>query len=118
MKPFYGIDRTTLKKNTFHEGDCFIAATVSDMTRQSYVRALQSAAKELEATKLNPVLRGLKTVCSWITLIVFLSTIRALRNVTIAEAFENAPFIFRKKSKIIQTFAIFSRCDFFRKKVK
>lgn len=94
MKPFYGIDRTTLKKNTFHEGDCFIAATVSDMTRQSYERALQSAAKELEATKLNPILRGLKTVCSWITLIVFLSTIRALRNVTIAEAFENAPFIF------------------------
>ena len=94
MKPFYGIDRTTLKKNTFHEGDCFIAATVSDMTRQSYERALQSAAKELEATKLNPVLRGLKTVCSWITLFVFLSTIRALRNVTIAEAFENAPFIF------------------------
>ena len=94
MKPFYGIDRTTLKKNTFHEGDCFIAATVSDMTRQSYVRALQNAAKELEATKLNPLLRGLKTVCSWITLIVFLSTIRALRNVTIAEAFENAPGIF------------------------
>lgn len=94
MKPFYGIDRTTLKKNTFHEGDCFIAATVSDMTRQSYVRALQSAAKELEATKLNPILRGLKTVCSWITLIVFIGTIRALRNVTIAEAFENAPGIF------------------------
>ena len=94
MKPLYGIDRTTLKKNTFHEGDCFIAATVSDMTRQSYERALQSAAKELESTKLNPLLRGLKTVCSWITLIVFLSTIRALRNVTIAEAFENAPFIF------------------------
>ena len=94
MKPLYGIDRTTLKKNTFHEGDCFIAATVSDMTRQSYERALQSAAKELEATKLNPLLRGLKTVCSWTTLIVFLSTIRALRNVTIAEAFENAPFIF------------------------
>lgn len=94
MKPFYGIDRTTLKKNTFHEGDCFIAATVSDMTRQSYERALQSAAKELEATKLNPVLRGLKTVCSWITLFGFLSTIRALRNVTMAEAFENAPFIF------------------------
>jgi hypothetical protein len=94
MKPFYGIDRTTLKKNTFHEGDCFIAATVSDMTRQSYERALQSAAKELEATKLNPILRGLKTVCSWITLIVFIGTIRALGNVTIAEAFENAPFIF------------------------
>lgn len=94
MKPFYGIDRTTLKKNTFHEGDCFIAATVSDMTRQSYERALQSAAKELEATKLNPVLRGLKTVCSWITLIVFIGTIRALRNVTMAEAFENAPGIF------------------------
>ena len=94
MKPFYGIDRTTLKKNTFHEGDCFIAATVSDMTRQSYVQALQSAAKELEATKLKPILRGLKTVCSWITLIVFLSTIRALGNVTMAEAFENAPGIF------------------------
>ena len=94
MKPFYGIDRTTLKKNTFHEGDCFIAATVSDMTRQSYERALQSAAKELEATKLNPILRGLKTVCSWITLIAFIGTIRALGNVTIAEAFENAPFIF------------------------
>ena len=94
MKPFYGIDRTTLKKNTVHDGDCFIAATVSDMTRQSYVRALQNAAKELEATKLNPLLRGLKTVCSWITLIVFIGTIRALGNVTIAEAFENAPGIF------------------------
>ena len=94
MKPFYGIDRTVNKKSTYHEGECFIAATVSDMTRQSYVRALQSAAKELEATKLNPILRGLKTVCSWITLIVFIGTIRALRNVTMAEAFENAPGIF------------------------
>lgn len=94
MKPFYGIDRTTLKKSTFHEGDCFIAATVSDMTRQSYERALQSAVKELESTRLNPLLRGLKTACSWITLIVFFGTIRALRNVTMAEAFENAPGIF------------------------
>jgi hypothetical protein len=33
-------------------------------------------------------------VCSWITLIVFIGTIRALGNVTIAEAFENAPGIF------------------------
>ena len=29
MKPFYGIDRTENKKNTFHEGDCFIAASTS-----------------------------------------------------------------------------------------
>ena len=94
MKPFYGIDRTTLKKNTFHEGDCFIAATVSDMTRQSYVRALQNAAKELEATKLNPLLRGIKTACQWIALLIFFGTIRSLRNVTLAEGYENAPGLF------------------------
>ena len=94
MKPFYGIDRTTLKKNTFHEGDCFIAATVSDMTRQSYERALQSAAKELEATKLNPLLRGIKTACQWIALLIFFGTIRSLRNVTLAEGYENAPGLF------------------------
>ena len=94
MKPFYGIDRTTLKKNTFHEGDCFIAATVSDMTRQSYERALQSTAKELEATKLNPLLRGIKTACQWIALLIFFGTIRSLRNVTLAEGYENAPGLF------------------------
>ena len=94
MKPFYGIDRTTLKKNIFHEGDCFIAATVSDMTRQSYERALQSAAKELEATKLNPLLRGIKTACQWIALLIFFGTIRSLRNVTLAEGYENAPGLF------------------------
>ena len=94
MKPFYGIDRTTLKKNIFHEGDCFVAATVSDMTRQSYERAIQTAAKQLESTRLNPALRFLNTACKWTTLMIFIGIIRALGNVTMAEAFENASGLF------------------------
>ena len=94
MKPFYGIDRTTLKKNIFHEGDCFVAATVSDMTRQSYERAIQTAAKQLESTRLNPVLRFLNTACKWTTLMIFIGIVRALGNVTVAEAFENVPGLF------------------------
>lgn len=94
MKPFYGIDRTTLKKNIFHEGDCFVAATVSDMTRQSYERAIQTAAKQLESTRLNPVLRFLNTVCKWTALMIFIGIIRALGDVTMAQAFENVPGLF------------------------
>lgn len=92
MKPFYGIDRTTLKKNTFHEGDCFIAATVSEASRQSYERALTATAEKVEGAQLPGILRGIKTVCGWLAAIIFIGILRA--DVTIAEGYQNAPFLY------------------------
>lgn len=94
MKPFYGIDRTTDKKNTTPEGACFIAATVSDLTRQSYERALSTAAEKLDNAQIPGLLRGAKTLCGWTAALIALGVLRALGNVTIAEAYDNAPFLF------------------------
>ena len=94
MKPFYGIDRTVNKKSPYHEGECFIAATVSDMTRQSYDRALQGATTHVERAKLPWLLRGIKGFTGCTAALIFLGTVRALRNVTLAEAYENAPGLF------------------------
>ena len=94
MKPFYGIDRTTVKKNTFHEGDCFIAATVRQASRESYERTLNAAANSVEQTKLPLVLRGIRTACSWIFALIFIGIIRSLGEVTLAEGYENAPGLY------------------------
>ena len=92
MKPFYGIDRTTLKKSTYHEGECFIAATVSDMTRESYERTLKSAAASMESTKLPGFLRVIRTACSWIFALIFIGILRS--DVPLAEGYRNAPFLY------------------------
>lgn len=94
MRPFYGIDRTTLKKSTCHEGECFITATVSEATRESYERTLKSAAASVESTKLPAFLRGIRTACSWIFALIFIGIIRSLDNVSLAEGYQNAPFLY------------------------
>ena len=92
MKPFYGIDRTALKKSTYHEGDCFIAATVSGLTRDSYQRALQGGAEQLEQTRLPLLLRCAKAVCGWVAALIFLGILKS--DATLTEGYANAPFLF------------------------
>lgn len=91
MKPFYGIDRTVNKNNPHYEGECFIAATVSDLTRQSYERALQGAVTHVEGAKLPLVLRGIKGFCGCVAALIFIGVLRSLGNVSLAEGYANAP---------------------------
>lgn len=94
MKPFYGIDRTADKKSTAHEGACFIAATVSDFTRQSYEQALNNAAEQVVRAQLFQPLRWIKTGCGWIAALIALGIARSLGDVTLFEAYDNAPALF------------------------
>ena len=94
MKPFYGIDRTENKKNTFHEGDCFIAASTSRAVSSAMERAAEGAAVQLRKSKLPAPLGWVRTVCGWAAVLLLFSIVRALRNVTLLEGYENAPAIF------------------------
>ena len=94
MKPFYGIDRTENRKNTFREGDCFIAASTSRAVSSAMERAAEGAAVQLRKSKLPFPLGGIRTVCGWAAALLLFSIIRALRNVTLLEGYENAPFLF------------------------
>ena len=94
MKPFYGIDRTILKKSTFHEGECFIAATVSDLTRQNHERALTHANQLVEQAQLPQGLRLAKTICGWVAAMIAVGVARSLGNVTLSQGYENAPALF------------------------
>lgn len=92
MKPFYGIDRTTDKKNTTPEGACFLAATVSDLTRQSYERALTATAEKVERAQLPGILRGIRTGCGWLAAVIFIGILKS--DATLAEGYQNAPVLY------------------------
>lgn len=94
MKPFYGIDRTENRKNTFREGDCFIAASTSRAVSSAMERAAEGAAVQLRKSKLPFPLGGIRTVCGWAAALLLFSIIRALRSVTLLDGYENAPFLF------------------------
>lgn len=94
MKPFYGIDRTENRKNTFREGDCFIAASTSRAVSSAMERAAEGAAVQLRKSKLPFPLGWIRTVCGWAAALLLFSIIRALRSVTLLEGYENAPFLF------------------------
>lgn len=94
MKPFYGIDRTENRKNTFREGDCFIAASTSRAVSSAMEQAAEGAAVQLRKSKLPFPLGGIRTVCGWAAALLLFSIVRALRSVTLLEGYENAPFLF------------------------
>lgn len=94
MKPFYGIDRTTQKKSTRREGECFIAQSVSGITAGALNQAAKTAEGQQTRAKLPAPLNILRAATGFTTLLLFFSLIRSMRRVTLAEAYENAPFIF------------------------
>lgn len=116
MKPFYGIDRTTLKKSTYHEGECFLAATVSEATRQSYERSLNAAEAMTEQTRLPAPLRWAQGLCGWTAALIALGVARALGNVTFAEAYDNAPGLFWTAGLCAAAWAVLALMALVRKK--
>lgn len=94
MKPFYGIDRTEDKNNTVHEGGCFIAAGISDTTRRSFDEITNTGNQQLEKARLPKVLRWIKTACGLIFAMIFIGIIKALDDITIAQAYSNVPWMF------------------------
>lgn len=108
MKPFYGIDRTENKKNTVHEGGCFIAATVSELTRQSYADTMRAGNGQLEKAKLPKVLRWIQTGAGCIFALIFLGIIKALDDVTLAEGYNNVPGLFWAMGICAAVWAVFA----------
>lgn len=94
MKPFYGIDRTTVKNSTHREGECFIAATVSESLRRSLTQAAEQSEKEENRAKLPAPLRFLQGTCGCIAALLFISILRSLGDITIDRAYANAPVLF------------------------
>lgn len=94
MKPFYGIDRTENKKNTCHEGDCFIAASVSGMAGDALTRAAEQTVAAQKRASLPVPLGIVHKGAGLIAALLFFGIIRGLRNVTLLQAYENAPGLF------------------------
>ncbi len=94
MKLFYGIDRTTDKKSEAHLGDCFRSASVSP-AQQAQLEQAATEVVELEERSGLPGWLGLaRTISGCIALIVFFGILRALPDVGMAQAYENAPGLF------------------------
>lgn len=94
MKPFYGIDRTNDKKNQAHNGECFIAASVSGIQGRVLGQAAEQLVTVVNRTKLPLPLRIVQTVSGFVALMVGIGIIRALPTVDLDQAYENAPGLF------------------------
>lgn len=94
MKPFYGIDRTTVKNNSFHEGGCFIAASVSNVVSGALEKAARESVMADDRAKLPLPLGCLHQGAGVFALLLFGGVIRGVSTVTFAQAYANAPWIF------------------------
>ena len=94
MKPFYGVDLTNDKHNLQHNGKEFLTATPSPALMQAFDDAGQTAAQRANAALLPLWLRIIQTVAGAYCLIVVLSVMRNLYDISLEAAFANAPWIF------------------------
>lgn len=94
MKPFYGIDRTVLKKSQYHEGDCFIAASLSGSAGDALTRAAEQTAEVEKRAKLPAPLNFIQKAAGILAALLFVGIIRGLRSVDITQAYANAPELF------------------------
>lgn len=92
MKYFFGFDITDTSREPVYDGNCFAARGLP----QSQQRALDDCRTKLETlekqAKLPLILRILKTVAMFVTMICIVSLLRA--EVTLFQAYENAPWVF------------------------
>ncbi len=94
MKYFYGIDRTTDKKNDTHLGEAFLAARISPAQQSQLERTVTEVVELEERSGLPGGLDLLRTILGTLALVVFVGIVRGLSNVTISKAYENAPWLF------------------------
>ena len=93
MKPFLSINLTENKKNTEPNGSEFFVAKPSDALLQAHSLSLGQAEDTLKQSKLPLGLRILQNVCGYVGLVMLIGLMRALSEVTILEAYENAPWL-------------------------
>ena len=94
MKPFWGIDLTNSRSNTELNGKEFLVTTTSDALSQSLEKSAEKAEETLEKAKSPLALRIIRYVCGVAGGLMILSLIRSLGSITLAQAYENAPWIF------------------------
>lgn len=97
MKPFWGIDLTTNKKNEKTNGDEFLVAVPSLALAQSLARSSGKADELIGKSKLSLPLRIGQWICGTLGAIVVIGILRALGGsdgVSLAQAYKNASWLF------------------------
>lgn len=94
MKPFLGIDLTEDKKNEELNGSCFIVAKPSAAMEQALRASEEKANETVDRAKLPPVLRVGQWICGAVAAMVGIGLLRGLTDVTVEEAYGNAPALF------------------------
>lgn len=94
MKPFLGIDLTENKKNEQINGDCFLIARPSAATTQTFEQSTERAEAAIQKSKLPLPLRIVQGICGFTGTLIAVGLLRGLGEVTITQAYENAPWLF------------------------
>jgi len=94
MKPFMGIDLTADKKNEQPNGAQLLVATPSPALAQALERSTASADATVSRAQLPTALRVIQYVCGILGMLAVVGILRGLGNVTIAQAYRNASWVF------------------------
>lgn len=97
MKPFLGIDVTENKKNDKFNGEEFIVTKVSSASIQAYEGTAENAVEITEKAKLPLTVRIFHWLCGAVGGITAIGIVKALgnqENISVAEIYYNAPWMF------------------------
>lgn len=97
MKPFFCIDITEDKKNSKHNGDEFIVASVESHMTQALKKSTENVVEILKGTKLPWSIRAIRSVCgfvAWIIICVLIQIAFDKDSVSLAQAYSNVPWVF------------------------
>lgn len=94
MKPFLGIDLTQNKKNEQINGEEFLVMRPSAAMAQSFEQSSKRAEETIERSKLPLPLRIIQLICGGLGAILAVSLLRALGNISLEQAYKNAPWVF------------------------
>jgi len=93
MKPVFGIDITTNKKNEHINSEEFIIQTTSKEKAKALEEKQENLLQTVEKSKLPLWIRIVKIVCGFYALIVIVGVIKALPDVGFDQALRNAPIL-------------------------
>ncbi|MGN0492232.1 MAG: hypothetical protein ACI4F7_01170 [Acutalibacteraceae bacterium] len=97
MRPFLGIDLTEDKKNEQLNGEEFIIERVSSDMSETLSRSVEDAVDAVEGAKLPLAARIVHWVCGLVGAVTAIGLLKAVTGedgITLAEAYQNAPWLF------------------------
>lgn len=94
MKPLFGIDITTDKKNETVNGKQFVIRALDQAQMQALEQRTEALQQTVERAKLPLVLRVIKSICGYLTIIVLVVLFRAAFDIGLSQAYNNAPYVF------------------------